>query len=83
MTGFPILEIDRDSLLSKMGDFTIGFAVTKPEIFTLSTENYLALHQSFVKALRVLPEGSVFHMQDMYVRDSYRPDFEKTGGSFY
>ncbi|HTR29904.1 MAG TPA: TraG family conjugative transposon ATPase [Puia sp.] len=78
----PILEIDGDGIVSKMGDWTVGFSVTKPEIFTLSAENYLALHQAFVKALKVLPAGSAFHMQDTFTKDSYRANFEKAGESF-
>ena len=78
----PILEVAGGGIISKMGDFTVAFEVTKPEVFTLSGENYEALHQAFVRALKVLPAGSVFHMQDWYVRDNYEADYEKAGDSF-
>lgn len=78
----PILEVSGDAVISKMGDYTVGFTVIKPEVFTMSGEQYEALHQAFVRALKVLPPGSVFHMQDRYVRDRYRADFEKAGDSF-
>ena len=78
----PILEVSGDTIVSKMGDVTIGFEVRKPEVFTLSGQQYEALHQAFVRALKVLPVGCVFHMQDWFVRDSYKPDYEKEGDSF-
>jgi hypothetical protein len=51
---------------------TAGFVVEKPEVFTLGEADYEALHQGWVKALKTLPDGTVFHMQDVYVRDEYR-----------
>lgn len=78
----PILEVSGDTIVSKMGDVTMGFDVVKPEVFTLSGQQYEALHQAFVRALKVLPVGCVFHMQDWFVRDSYKPDYEKAGDSF-
>jgi conjugation system TraG family ATPase len=68
----PILEVASDCIVSKMGDVTVGFDVDKPEIFTLGTAEYEKLHQTFVKALKVLPEGTVFHMQDIFRKDCYR-----------
>jgi conjugation system TraG family ATPase len=78
----PILGVEKDCILSKQGDYTVALEVQKPEIFTLSSAEYETLHQQFVKALKVLPVGSVFHMQDWFVQDRYKPDFEKAGESF-
>ena len=78
----PILEVSGNGIVSKLGDFTVGFEVTKPEVFTLAGENYDALHQAFVRALKVLPAGSVFHMQDIFVKDHYQADYERAGDSF-
>jgi hypothetical protein len=78
----PILGVEKDCILNKQGDYTVVLEVQKPEIFTLSTAEYENLHQQFVKALKVLPVGSIFHMQDWFVQDTYKPDFEKAGESF-
>ena len=67
----PILEVASDCIVSKMGDVTVGLDVEKPEIFTMGTAQYEALHQTFVKALKVLPEGTVFHMQDIFRKSRY------------
>jgi conjugation system TraG family ATPase len=68
----PILEVAADTIVSKMGDITAALEVEKPEIFTLGPADFDTLHQAFIKALKVLPDGTVFHMQDEYRRDQYR-----------
>jgi conjugation system TraG family ATPase len=78
----PILGVEKDCILNKQGDYTIAFEVQKPEIFTLSANDFEGLHQQFVKALKVLPVGSIFHMQDWFVEDSFKGDIEKTGDSW-
>ena len=79
---FPILGIENNAILSKQGDITIGFAVGLPEIFSLSNEEYESFHQSWIKAIRVLPKYTVFHKQDWFTEKKYRPDFEKPDPSF-
>ena len=69
-----------------MGDVTIGLEVEKPEIFTLGMAGYEALHGAFVKALKVLPAGAIFHQQEGYFPDRYRAKEAKgtdlSGNSF-
>ena len=62
-----------DWLVNKLGDVCIGLEVEKPELFTLGESDYEVLHQAFVKAIKVLPAGSVVHVQDIYRRDRFRP----------
>src|SRR5580698_3494174 len=78
----PIFGVEHDAILSKMGDMTIGFSVTLPEIFTLSNEEYEAFHQSWIKAIKILSKGSVFHKQDWFIDSSYSSDFSKDDTSF-
>jgi conjugation system TraG family ATPase len=68
----PILEVAADCIVSKMGDVTIAFEVEKPEIFTIGAADYEGLHQAFVKACKVLPPGTVVHMQDEYRKEWYQ-----------
>ena len=67
----PILEVASDAMVSKMGDVTIALELDKPEIFTLGVQEYEALHQAYVKALKVLPEGTVVHFQDIFTKREY------------
>src|SRR5580704_15789617 len=78
----PILGVEHDSILSKQGDITIGFVATLPEIFTLSNEEYESFHQSWLKAIRILPRQSVFHNQDWFIDSKYQADFSKEDVSF-
>jgi conjugation system TraG family ATPase len=78
----PIMDVEHDCILSKQGDISIVFKVSLPEIFTQSDDNYEALHQGLIKAIKVLPKDSVFHKQDWFLQTSYKADFEKPDNSF-
>ena len=78
----PIYKIENDCILSKQGDITLAFEVTLPEIFTLSTDDFEAMHQAWVKAIRVLPNHSILHKQDWFVEATYQADFARTEQSF-
>ncbi len=71
----PIYAVDQDAIWSKMGDVTIGYSLELPEIFCLSAEELEAFHQSWVKAIRVLPAGVVLYKQDWFTQEKYRGDF--------
>ena len=81
-TILPIMDVQHDCILSKQGDITIVFQVTLPEIFTLSDQEYEAFHQSWVKAIKILPKFSVLHKQDWFIDSKYEPDFTKQDTSF-
>lgn len=78
----PILDIEHDCILSKQGDITVAFKVELPEIFTLSDQEYEAFHQIWVKAIKILPTGTVFHKQDWFIDRKYCPDFGGEDNSF-
>jgi conjugation system TraG family ATPase len=72
----PIWKIEHDVLISKYGDFSYAFSVTLPEIFTLSPDEYSAMHSILCKAIKVLPSYSVFHKQDWFLLDEYKPHID-------
>jgi conjugation system TraG family ATPase len=74
--------VENDCILSKQGDATIAFEATLPEIFTLSDQEYEAFHQILVKAIKILPNQTVFHKQDWFVARKHKPDFESGDFSF-
>jgi len=78
----PIMGIEHDCILSKQGDVTVVFKATLPEVFTLSDEEYEQLHQSWIKAVKVLPKDSVLHKQDWFIRRSYEANPPKADSSF-
>lgn len=79
---FPVYKIEYDCILSKHGDATLAFEVSLPEIFTLSNQEYEALHQTLIKALKVLPPNSIFHKQDWFISKHFDGQFEDKVLSF-
>lgn len=63
----PIMDVEHDMILSRQGDVTIVLGVQMPEIFTLSQQQYQAFHQTWVKAIKVLPQRALLHKQDWFI----------------
>ena len=78
----PIMAVEHDCILSKQGDITVVFKAELPEIFTLSDQEYEAFHQSWIKAIKVLPKFCVFHKQDWFLEKSHKADFTSDDSSF-
>ena len=78
----PIMDVEHDCILSKLGDMTVVFKADLPEIFSLSDQEYEAFHQAWIKAIKLLPKYSVFHKQDWFLDSSHKPDFTKEDTSF-
>lgn len=72
---YPIYKTEHHTLLSGKGELTIGYRVHLPELFTLSNEEYIAFHQCWVKAIKLLPKHSIFHKQDWFIEDHYKANF--------
>ena len=79
---FPLLAVEEGCILSKNADITVAFRVELPELYTVTSAEYAAIHSSWVKAIKVLPTYSVVHKQDWFVKEGYRPDLQKEDMSF-
>jgi conjugation system TraG family ATPase len=79
---FPIYKVEQECILSRQGDVTLAFEVQLPEIFTMSDQEYEAFHQVLVKAIKVLPNNSVFHKQDWFLAGAHEASFEDKDLSF-
>lgn len=78
----PIMAVEHDCIVSKQGDVTIVYKAELPEIFTLSDQEYEAFHQSWIKAVKVLPKFCVFHKQDWFLGSTHKADFSGEDSSF-
>ena len=78
----PIFGVEYDCILSKQGDITIAYEVELPELFTLSDQEYEVLHQSLIRAVKILPAGTIFHKQDWFTESRHAADFSTIGVSF-
>ena len=79
---FPLLSVEHDCIISKDADITVAFQVELPELFTVTSTEYEAIHSSWTKAVKVLPEYSVVHKQDWFVRETYQPQTNQDDMSF-
>ena len=73
---FPIWSIENDFILTRSGDYAAVYEMILPTIYTLSTEEYEAIHALFIKAINTLPNYSVVHKQDIFIEELYVPRFE-------
>jgi conjugation system TraG family ATPase len=78
----PIWKVENGCILSKNGDITVAFEVHLPEIFSLSNEDYEALHHTWLKAIKVLLVGSILHKQDWFVKSGFEANFSNGGDNF-
>ena len=79
---FPLLAVEHDCIISKDADITVAYRVELPELFTVTNTEYEAIHSSWAKAVKVLPEYCVVHKQDWFVRETYKPQADKDDMSF-
>ena len=68
---FPLLLVENNCIISKFADITAAYRVLLPELFTLTGEEYEALHGAWLKALKVLPDYTVVHKQDFFIEERY------------
>jgi len=79
---FPLLAVEGDCILSKDADITAAFEVELPELFTVTAQEYEAIHAAWTKAVKVLPDYTVVHKQDWFVREDYRSRTDRENLSF-
>jgi len=80
--ALPLLAVENDCMISKMADITVGFRLHLPELFTMSADDYRSLHSVLVKAIKMLPVGTIVHKQDWFIEEKYVTDYELGDDSF-
>lgn len=79
---FPLLSVEHDCIISKDADITIAYKVELPELFTVTSPEYEAMHASWLKAIKVLPNYSVLLKQDWFIQENYQAETQKEDMSF-
>ena len=79
---FPLLKVENHCIVSKFADITAAYRVVLPELFTLTCEEYEALHGTWLKALKVLPDYTVVHKQDFFIEERYAAPEDGSERSF-
>ena len=67
----PLLAVEHGCIISKDADITVAFEVALPELFTVTSQEYEAMHGAWCKAIKVLPHYSVVHKQDWFCSEKY------------
>ena len=79
---FPLLAVEYDCIISKDADITVAFKVDLPELFTVTSSEYEAIHAAWTKAIKVLPDYTIVHKADWFVKEQYKPKTEQEDMSF-
>jgi conjugation system TraG family ATPase len=79
---FPLLAVENGCIVSKDADVTVAFRVELPELFTVTGGEYEAIHSAWAKAIKVLPNYSIAHKADWFIKETYTPDIQKNDLSF-
>ena len=79
---FPLLSIEQGCMVSKDADITVAFRVELPELFTVTSAEYEAIHSAWHKAIKVLPNYSIVHKQDWFIKEDYQGKLSDGGLSF-
>lgn len=76
---FPLMGVENGFILSKDADVTAVFRVELPELFTVSESEYEAIHDTWGKAIRVLPSFTILHKQDWFIKEQYESEKDEDG----
>lgn len=79
---FPLLCVEKGCIVSKDADLTVAFEAELPELYTVTSAEYEAIHSSWIKAIKVLPNYSVVCKQDWFTKENYCPDLKTDEQSF-
>ena len=79
---FPLLAVEHGCIVSKDADLTVAYEVELPELYTVTGAEYEAIHGCWCKAIKVLPDYSIVHKQDWFIKERYQPELHKDDMSF-
>ncbi|WP_313375284.1 TraG family conjugative transposon ATPase [Chishuiella sp.] len=79
---FPLLAVENNCIISKDADITACFEVRLPELFTVASADYEAIHSAWHKAIKTLPDFTIVHKQDWYIKENYESNLTEENQSF-
>ena len=69
--NFPVMNGGNGIILSKRGDICMGWEVLLPPAFRCNEEKYDSLIASLGGAIALLPDYTIIHKQDVFMRKRY------------
>ena len=76
--NFPVMNGGDGVILSKRGDICVGWELQLPPAFRCNEEKYDSLVGTLSAAIQLLPDYTVVHKQDVFMRKRY--EAEKVSG---
>ena len=76
--NLPLMAVENGLIISKNAEVTVAYRVDLPEIYSLAEDQLEQLHLDWVKALCILPFGTVVHKQDWYYDSAYQLNIDQT-----
>ena len=70
--NFPVMNGGDGVILSKRGDICVGWELTLPPAFRCNEAGYDSLLGTLSGAIALLPDYTVVHKQDVFMRKAYR-----------
>lgn len=68
----PLLAVRDGIIVSKRGEVTLGWELTLPSVYSQNESEYADLVQTFSSSMRILPQWTMVHRQDVFLYDTYR-----------
>ena len=72
--NFPVMNGGDGIILSKRGDICVGWEVLLPPAFRCNEEKYDSLVTSMAGAIGLLPDYTIMHKQDIFMRKRYKAE---------
>lgn len=63
----PIAQVSDNVVLTNLGDISLCYKIQLPEINTVSSNKFNALHQAMLQLFLLLPENVLLHRQDTFL----------------
>lgn len=70
-SNFPVMNGGDGIILSKRGEICVGWEVLLPSAFRCNEQAYDTLVSSMASAIGLLPDYTIVHKQDIYMRKRY------------
>lgn len=74
---FPVMNGGDGVILSKRGDICVGWEMSLPPAFRCNEEKYDSIISTLNAAIALLPDYSIVHKQDIYMKKKYASERAK------
>lgn len=64
----PIIHIKENTLISRMGSYSLAFELELNPIFSMTDLDYEKCSEEFSKVLKIIPENTIIHKMDVFTK---------------